>query len=328
MKAIVFTEYGSPDVLHFEEVETPTPNDDQVLVKIHASSINAGDWHILRADPFLVRLAFGLRKPNIAILGADIAGRVEAVGGNVRQFKPGDEVFGDISGCGFGGFAEFVCVPETALAPKPDGLSFEQAAAVPAAGVTALQSLRDTGKIQPGQNVLINGASGGVGTFAIQLAKHFGAEVTGVCSTRNIEKVRALGADHVIDYTQEDFTTNGKQYDLIHAANGHQSIWAYKRSLSPHGRYVMSGGAMAQMWEAMLLGPFVSMFSGKSMGNMLVKPNQDDLMMLKALLEAGDVLPVIDRRFTLGDVPDAIRYMEDAHAQGKIVIAMDHADVN
>ncbi len=326
MKAIVFTEYGSPDVLRFEEVETPTPNDDQVLVNIHASSVNAGDWHILRGDPALVRLMFGLRKPNIAILGADIAGRVEAVGANVRQFKPGDEVFGDISGCGFGGFAEYVCVPETALAPKPEGLSFEQAAAVPTAAVTALQSLRDKGKIQAGQNVLINGASGGVGTFAVQLAKHFGAEVTGVCSTRNIDKVRALGADHVIDYTQEDFTKSEKQYDLIHAANGHQSIWAYKRALASKGRYVMSGGEMAQMWEAMLLGPLLSIFSGKSMGNVLVKPNQDDLMLMKELLEAGDVVPVIDRRYTLREVPDAIRYMEDEHAQGKIVIAMDHAD--
>ena len=326
MKAIVCPEYGSPDVLRFEDVETPTPNDDQVLVNIHASSVNAGDWHILRADPALVRLMFGLRKPNISILGADIAGRVEAVGTNVRQFKPGEEVFGDISGCGFGGFAEYVCVPESALARKPEGLSFEQAAAVPTAAVTALQSLRDKGKIQAGQDVLINGASGGVGMFAVQLAKHFGAEVTGVCSTRNVDKVRALGADHVIDYTQEDFTKTGKQYDLIHAANGHQSIWAYKRALTPNGRYVMSGGEMAQMWEAMLLGPLLSMFSGKSMGNVLVKPNQNDLLFLKGLLEAGDVVPVIDRRYTLREVPDAIRYMEDEHAQGKIVITMDHAD--
>ena len=218
MKAIIYTKYGSPDVLQFKDVEKPTPKDNEVLVKIFAASVNAADWHLLRADPILARFATGLLKPKNTILGSDIAGRVEAVGSNVKQFKPGDDVFGDISGCGWGGFAEYVCVIETALALKPTNLTFEQAAAVPMAAVTALQGLRDKGQIQAKQKVLINGASGGVGTFAVQIAKAFGAEVTGVCSTRNMDMVRSIGADHVIDYTREDFTKNGQQYDLILAA--------------------------------------------------------------------------------------------------------------
>src|SRR5512139_3245162 len=289
MKAIVYTEYGSPDVLHLEDVEKPVPADDEVLVKVHAVSVNAADLHLLRADPFLIRLSSGFLKPKHTILGSDIAGRVEAVASNVTQFKPGDEVFGDISACGWGGFAEFVCVRENALVLKPMNLSFEQAAAVLMAAVTALQGIRHAGQIRPGQKVLINGASGGVGTFAVQLAKSFGAEVTAVCSTRNLETARSIGADHVIDYTKEDFATNGQQYDLILAANGDRSISDYKRALSPTGVYVQTGGSMIQ-------GPWISMTGSKKMGNMgVAKPNQNDLVFIKELLESGKVKPVIDR---------------------------------
>jgi len=320
MKAIVATKYGSPDVLNLEEAEKPAPKDDEVLVKVRAASVNAGDWHLLRADPFLTRLAFGLLRPKYKVLGADIAGRVEAVGGNVTQFQPGDEVFGDLSGDGFGGFAEYVCASEDALALKPADTSFEEAAAVPSAAATALQGLRDKGQIQRGQKVLINGASGGVGTFAVQIAKSFGAEVTGVCSTSKLDMVRSIGADHVIDYTQEDFTKNGQRYDLIFAANGHHPISAYKRALSPKGTYVMSGGSGAQMFQAMLLGPMMSMSGNKKMGNLLKKPSKKDLVVLKELLEAGKVTPVIDRTYPLSEVPKAIRYLEEGHAKGKVVI--------
>ena len=322
MKAIVATKYGSPDVLNLEEVEKPAPKDDEVLVKVRAASVNAGDWHLLRADPFLTRLAFGLLRPKYKVLGADIAGRVEAVGGNVTQFQPGDEVFGDLSGDSFGGFAEYVCASEDALALKPADTSFEEAAAVPSAAATALQGLRDKGQIQRGQKVLINGASGGVGTFAVQIAKSFGAEVTGVCSTSKLEMVRSIGADHVIDYTQEDITKNGQRYDLIFAANGHHPISAYKRALSPKGTYVMSGGSGTQMFQAMLLGPMMSMSGNKKMGNLLKKPNKKDLVVLRELLEAGKVTPVIDRTYPLSGVPEAIRYLEEGHARGKVVITV------
>lgn len=323
MKAIVCHEYGSPDVLHLEEVPKPTPGDDDVLIKVCAASANAGDWHLLRADPFLVRLMFGLFKPKIKILGADVAGRVEAVGKNVKQFQPGDEVFGDISECGFGAFAEYVCARETALVLKPASRTFEEVAAVPAAAITALQGLRDKGQIQSGQKVLINGASGGVGTFAVQIAKSFGAEVTGVCSTSKMDMVRSIGADHVIDYTQEDFTKNGQSYDLILAANGYHSISDYKRALSPKGIYVMTGGSMAQFYQSISLGAWVSMTSDKKMGNLLLKPNQQDLVFMKELLEAGKVEPVIDRRYSLSEVPQAIRYLEEGHARGKVVITVE-----
>ncbi len=254
MRAITRTRYGSPDVLRLEDVAKPTPNDNEVLVKISAASVNAGDWHILRGKPFLIRLmGFGLLKPKGKIIGADIAGRVEAVGKNVKQLHQGEEVFGDLAKCGLGAFAEYACVPESALALKPGNISFEEAAAVPRVGVVALQALRDHGHIRAGQKVLVNGASGGVGTFAVQIAKSFGAEVTGVCSTRNLDKVRSLGADHVIDYTKEDFTKDGQQYDLILAANGYHPISDYKRSLKPNGTYVMSGGSNAQLFQSMLL---------------------------------------------------------------------------
>lgn len=323
MKAIVYIKYGSPDVLQLKEVEKPTPKDDEILIKIQAASINAADLHLLRADPFLVRLDSGLLKPKHQILGADIAGRVEALGKNVKQFKTGDDVFGDVSACGWGGFAEYVCARENALALKPSNLTFEQTAAVPMAAVTALQGLRDKGQIQPGQKVLINGASGGVGTFAVQIAKSFGAEVTAVCSPRNLDMARSLGADHIIDYTQEDFTQNGQRYDLILAANGNRSLSEYRRVLSPRGIYVMTGGSMTQIFQAMLLGPWISMTGSQKMGNLLAMPNNKDLAIMKELLEAGKVIPVIDRCYTLSEVPAAFRYLEEGHAKGKVVITVE-----
>ena len=324
MKAVVYTKYGSPDVLQLKEVEKPTPKDNEVLIRIHAASANAADWHLLRGDPFLLRLGYGLLKPNNTILGADIAGRVEAVGNNVTQFQPGDEVFGDISGCGLGGFAEYVSVPEHAVISKPASMTFEEAAAVPMAAVTALQGLRDKGQIQPGQKVLIHGASGGVGTFAVQIAKAFRAEVTAVCSTRKVDLVRSIGADHVIDYTQEDFTKNGQRYDLILAANGNRSMFAYKRALAPKGRYVVTGGSMAQLFQAMLLGPLLSTAGRQNMGNVLARPNQKDLACMKELLEAGKVIPVIDRCYPLSETAEAIRYLEAGHARGKVVITVTY----
>jgi NADPH:quinone reductase-like Zn-dependent oxidoreductase len=322
MKAIVYTQYGSPDVLQLAEVAKPTPTDNEVLVKVYAASVNAADLHLLRANPFPIRFMSGLLKPKHTILGADIAGRVEAVGKNVTAFKPGDEVFGDNSAGGFGGFAEYVCARADALALKPANITFEQAAAAGMAAVTALQGLRTQGKVQAGQKVLVNGASGGIGTFAVQLAKALGANVTAVVSTRNVAQARAIGADHVIDYTQADFAQNGQRYDLILAANGNRSLADYQRALSPAGTYVRSGGSDAQMYQAMLLGPWKSRGSQK-MGNLLAKPNQQDLAFIKGLLEAGQVVPVIDRTFPLSQVPDAIRYMEAGHARGKVIIAID-----
>jgi NADPH:quinone reductase-like Zn-dependent oxidoreductase len=323
MKAMLYHTFGSPDVLQLEEVQKPVPQDDEVLIKVYAAGANAGDWHLLRAQPFLMRfMGFGLLKPKHTILGSDIAGRVEAVGRNVKQFQIGDEVFGNTAKSGFGGFAEYVSVPEHALVLKPTNLSFEEAAAVPQAALVALQGLRDKGHIQSGQKVLVYGASGGIGTFAVQIAKAFGAEVTGVCSTRNVDIVRSIGADHVIDYTQADFTRNGQRYDLILAVNGYHSISDYKRALSPEGVYVMTGGSNAQMFQAMLLGPVISMTGRQKMGNSTHKPNQKDLVFMKELLEAGKVVPVIDRRYPLGETASAIRYLEEGHARGKVVITV------
>jgi len=325
MKAIVYTQYGSPDVLQLKEVEKPTPRDNEVLLKVYATSVNAGDLHVLRADPFLIRLmGYGLLKPKNKILGAAIAGRIEAIGGNVKQFQPGDDVFGDLSESGKrGGFAEYVCASADALVLKPSRLSFEEAAAVPVAAVTALQGLRDKGHIQAGQKVLINGASGGVGTFAVQIAKSFGAEVTAVCSTSNVDAARSMGADHVIDYTKEDFTQNGQHYDLIVAANGNRSISEYKRALRPNGTYVVTGGSKKQTYQAMLLGPWISMTGTKKMGNLMAKPNTKDLGFVKELLEAGKVIPVIDRRYPLRETAEALRYLEAGRARGKVVITVD-----
>ena len=323
MKAILRSGYGPPDILRLEEVAKPVPKDDQVLVKIHAASLNAYDWHMLTADIFLVRfMGGGLRRPKNPMLGADLAGRVEAVGSRVTQFKPGDAVYGDMAGHDGGSFAEYAAVAERALAPKPAALSFEEAAAVPMAAVTALQGLRDAGKIQAGQRVLINGASGGVGTFALQLAKVFGAEVTAVCSSRNVDQARQLGADHVIDYTQENFTRSGKTYDLILGANGHHPLSAYKRALAPKGIYVMAGGTMGQIFQAMLLGPLMSEKTGRKMSNITAHVTQQDLGVLTQLLESGQIRSVIDKTYPLHEVPDAMRYLGQGHARGKIVISV------
>jgi len=322
MKAIIYTKYGPPDVLQLKEIERPAPKEDEVLIKIHAASVNAADWHLLTADIFLVRLMTGLLKPKYNILGADVAGRVEAVGKNVRQFKVGDEVFGDIFGHGGGGFAEYVSAPENTLVLKPSNLSFEEAAAVPLAAVTALQGLRDQGQIQAGQQILIQGAAGGVGTFAVQIAKSFGAEVTAVCSGRNADIARSIGADHIIDYAKEDFTQSGKQYDLILAVNGYHPIAAYKRALTPHGIYIMAGGKPAQMFQALLLGSLMSEKNGRKMKVLSAQSNQKDLLTVKELLEAGKVKPVIDKRFPLSEVSEAMRYLGTGHARGKVVITV------
>ena len=316
MKAIVYEKYGPPiDVLELKEVEKPTPKDNEVLVKIFAASINDGDKSMIRGSPFFVRLmGVGLLKPKNTIPGGDLAGSVEAVGGNVKQFQPGDEVFGDIGGIGHGAFAEYVSVPENVLALKPSNLTFEEAAAFPQYSLVALQGLRDNGNIQPGHKVLINGASGGVGTFAVQVAKSYGAEVTGVCSTKNLDLVRSLGADHVIDYTQEDFTQKEQRYDLILDSVANRSISDYMRALSPEGRYV----AVAFNVRAL-----ISM-SGSKVSQMSHKPNVKDLVYMKELIEAGKVVPVIARRFPLSEVAEAFRYFEEEHPSGKVVITVEH----
>jgi NADPH:quinone reductase-like Zn-dependent oxidoreductase len=322
MKAVVCTTYGPPEVLQFKEVPSPAPRENEVLVKVHAASVNAADWHLLTADIFLVRLMMGLFKPKKPILGADIAGQVEAVGRNVQQFRPGDAVFGDILGGGSGGFAEYAVAPESALALKPANLSYEQAAAAPLAGITALQGLRDYGRIRAGQTVLINGASGGVGTFAVQIARSFGAEVTAVCSTRNVDMVRALGADHVIDYTTEDFTRSGRQYDLILAVNGYHPLAAYKRALTPQGICVTVGGTPAQIFQGLLLSAWMSEKGGRQLRSFTARANQQDLLILKELLEAGSIVPMIDRRYPLRETHEALRYLGDGHARGKVVITV------
>jgi NADPH:quinone reductase-like Zn-dependent oxidoreductase len=320
MKAIVRHTYGSPDLLHLEEVPVPSLHDDDVLVRVRAASANAGDWHLLRGTPFPFRLVAGLRVPRFKIIGTDVAGDVEAVGRNVTQFRPGDQVFGELSRSGFGAYAEFAVAPEKALALKPANLSFEEAATLPTAGCTALQGLRK-GRIERARRVLINGASGGVGTFAVQIAKAFGTEVTAVCSASNVDVVRSIGADHVIDYAKEDFATGGQRYDLILAANGDRTIWDYRRSLTADGCYAMTGGSNRQLADALLLGPLLSM-RGQRFGNVLVKPRQADLLVLKELCETGKVRPVIDRRFPLSDVSSAVRYIENGHARGKVVVTV------
>ena len=323
MKAVVYTKYGPPDVLQLKEVEKPIPKDDEVLVKVHSASVNPLEWHYMRGKPLFMRLmGAGLLKPKNKILGVDIAGRIEAVGKNVKQFQPGDEVFG--GGNSGGGFAEYVCVSGIKLALKPASTTFEEAAAIPIAAVTALQGLRDKGQIQSGQKVLINGASGGVGTFAVQIAKSYGAEVTGVCSTRNLEMVRSIGADHVIDYTQEDFTRNGLRYDLIIDAVGNRSIFDFKRALSTRGICVIIGFSPTILFQAMFLGPWMSMIGSKKIGLMSAKITDKDLDFLKELFETGKVATVIDRRYPLSETAEAIRYLEEGHARGKVVITMEH----
>ena len=323
MKAIIRTAYGPPDILQLQEVAKPFPKEDEVLVKIQAASVNAYDWHMLTADIFLVRLmGGGLLRPKETRLGADGAGRVEAVGSQIKEFKPGDEVYGNMAYTGSGSFAEYAAVPERGLAPKPANLSFEQAAAVPMAGFTALQGLRDQGKIQPGQKVLIQGASGGVGTFAVQIARAFGAEVTAVCSTRNVDQARLLGADHVIDYTQQDFTRSGQQYDLILAANGYHPISAYRGALTPTGNYVIAGGTLAQLFQGMVLGPRMSKEGGRQMGILSAKTKKEDLLYLNELLEAGKIVPAIERCYPLNETAEALRYLGQGHARAKLVITV------
>lgn len=317
MRAITRAAYGSPDVLRFEEVTTPQPKDDEVLIRVHAASVNAADWHLLRGEPFLVRFAFGLTKPKNGLLGGDVAGLVEAVGKDVTRFKPGDEVFGEIPP---GSFAEYACARAELLAPKPARLSFEEAAAVPMAALTALQGLRDKGRIQPGQRVLIHGASGGVGTFAVQIAKALGADVTAVCSATKMDLARSLGADHVIDYAREDVTRGKQRYDLILVANGDRSPSDYKRALGPRGVLVVAGGSMKQLFRAMLFSPFMSRSDGQKLFVLAAKANQKDLAFVAQLIEDGKVAPVIDRRYPLPQAPDAIRYVEAGHARGKVVI--------
>jgi NADPH:quinone reductase-like Zn-dependent oxidoreductase len=323
MKAIVYHEYGTADVLRFEQTEKPLPNDDQVLIKVRAASVNPLDWHYMRGTPYLMRVAgTGLRKPNDPRLGADVAGVVESVGKNVTDFKPGDEVFGTSGGA----FAEYA--PASRVALKPANITFEQAAAVPIAGLTALQGLRDSGHLQAGQKVLINGASGGVGTFAVQIAKSYGAEVTGVCSTRNVDLVRSLGADHVIDYTKDDFTVGGQRYDLIFDTVGNRSLSEVRRVMVPKGIYVGIGGGgpdagswigpMARPVKMLLYSPFVS----QEFGTFLAKITKEDLAILKGLMETGKVTPVIDRTYPLNETADAIRYLEEGHARGKVIVTV------
>jgi NADPH:quinone reductase-like Zn-dependent oxidoreductase len=325
MKAIVYTKYGPPDVLELKEVEKPVPKDNQVLIKVYAASVNPAELHLLRADPFVTRFYSGLLTPKSTILGADISGRVESVGRNIKQFHIGDEVFGDLSHCGWGGFAQYVCAPENALGLKPANISFGEAAAVPLAAIAALQGLRNKGKIKQGQKVLINGASGGVGTFAVQIAKSFGTEVTGVCSTRNLDLVRSIGADHVIDYTQLDFTRNGQHYDLIFDAVGNRSVSDCKRALSPIGICAIAGfTTFSHLLWVMILGSWVSITGSKKIGLMdTAKPNHKDLAFIKELIEAGKVKPVIDRRYPLSEVAEAFRYLEKKHAHGKVVITVE-----
>jgi NADPH:quinone reductase-like Zn-dependent oxidoreductase len=326
MKAIVYCDYGVPN-LKLQEIEKPTPADDQLLVRVRAASVNPLDWHYVEGTPKLMRaMGVGLRKPKDTRLGVDFAGTVEAVGKNVTKFKPGDEVFGGRTGA----FAEYVCVRESrAVALKPANITFEEAASVPIAAITALQGLRDKGKVQAGQKVLINGASGGVGTFAVQIAKSYGADVTGVCSTRNLDLVRSLGADHVIDYTKEDFTKGAERYDVIIDNVANHSLLECRHALKPNGIYVLIGGGSANEQgligplinpiKAMLLSPFVK----QKMGMLLADLNHNDLAMLADLMQSGKMKPVIDRSYKLSDLPDAIRYLEQGHARGKVVIAVD-----
>jgi NADPH:quinone reductase-like Zn-dependent oxidoreductase len=316
MKAIVYEKYGPPsEVLELKEVEKPVPKDNEVLVQIFASSINDGDKSMIKGKPIFIRLmGTGFLKPKNMIPGGDLAGQVEAVGRNVKQFQPGDEVFGDIGGIGHGAFAEYVAVPENALALKPVNLTYEEAAAFPQYALVALQGLRDKGQIQLGHKVLINGASGGVGTFAVQIAKSYGAEVTGVCSTKNLELVRSLGADHVINYTQEDFTQKEQRYDLILDSVANRSISDYTGALTPEGRYV----AVAFNVRAL-----ISM-SGDKVSQLSHKPNVNDLVYMKELIEAGKVVPVIDRRYPLSEIGEAFRYFEEGHPQGKVVLTVEH----
>ena len=324
MKAIVHTIYGSPDVLELKEVEKPTPTDNEVLIRVKAVSVNLSDWEGLRGKPLYARLS-GLFSPGQTILGSDVAGVVEAVGSHVQRFKQGDEVFGDLVMFG-GGFAEYVCAPEKILALKPASLTFEEAAAFPQGAVIALQGIRDKGQVQPGQKVLINGAGGGAGTFAVQLAKMYGAEVTGVDNARKLDMLRSLGADHVIDYAQVDFTKNGQRYDFILDLVAHRSVFAYKRALNANGNCFMVGGSMATMLQVLLLGSRIGKAEGKKIGLLVVRSSPNDLLFMTGLYEARKIIPVIDRSFSLSEVPEALRYLGEGHAKGKIIITVEQND--
>ena len=329
MKAAVYNSYGPPDVVQIKDVEKPVPKDNEVLIKVHAASVNPLDWHFMRGTPYIVRIMAGLRKPKNTRPGVDVAGQVEAVGKNVTQFKSGDAVFGTCRGS----FAEYACTTESALVIKPDNMTFEQAASVPIAAFTALQGLRHSGfgdeeQIQPGQKVLINGAAGGVGTFAVQIAKSLGASVTGICSTRNVDMVRSLGADNVIDYTQEDFTNNGEQYNLFFDCIGNHSLLACSRVLKPRGIYIPVGGESGRWMIRPLVRSITALVLSRFIGKKLVpfflaKSCKEDLMIVHELMKAGKVKPVIDRRYSLSEVPEAIRYLEEGHARGKVIITLE-----
>ena len=319
MKAVLYRRYGPPDVLEFVDVDKPIPGNDEILIKVHAASINALDWRLMRGTPRIARPMFGLRRPKTPRLGRDVAGVVEAVGHNITQFKPGDAVFGVCVGA----FAEYAIAKENRLVPKPSNVSFEEVAAVPIAAITSLQGLRNKGHIRPGQKVLVDGASGGVGTFTVQIAKSFGAEVTAVCSTGNVDQMRLLGADHVIDYKKDDFTQHGQHYDLIVAANAHRSIFDYRGALTPNGIYVLLGGGGIEILQAMLLGPWLSKLGNKKMGFMGARIKKEDLLYLSGLLARGKIKPVIDRCYALNQTAEAIRYLEEGHAKGKVVITVD-----
>jgi NADPH:quinone reductase-like Zn-dependent oxidoreductase len=325
MKAIVYTQYGSPDVLQFKEVPVPTPKEDEALVKIHATSLNAADFENLRGD-WSARFGGPIR-PMYKILGSDLAGRVEAVGRNVKQFQPGDDVWGDLSfPYGFGTFAEYVSVSEEALAHKPACMTFEEASTYPQAGIIPLQTLRDKAHIQPGSKVLINGAGGGMGTFAVQMAKLYGAEVTGVDSSRKLDMLRSIGADHVIDYAKEDYTKSGQRYDLILDVVAHRSVFDYHRALSPEGKFIIVGGSLGTFLQVVILGALISRMGTKSLGiNAYDANNRDDLATLAELFEDGKVAPVIDRRYPLREVPEALRYLGEGRALGKVVIIVEQS---
>jgi NADPH:quinone reductase-like Zn-dependent oxidoreductase len=324
MKAIVHDRYGSPDVLRLDDVDQPVPADSEVLVRVHAASVNARDWHVMRGDPYLARLSFGLRTPTMRIRGTDFAGRVESVGRAVTRFQPGDDVYGEVPGA----FAEYVTAPESILGLKPANLTFEQAAAVPLAANTALMGLRDAADVQPGQHVLVNGASGGVGTFVVQLAKSYGARVTAVCSTRNVDLVRSLGADHVIDYAAEDFTTNGQRYDVVFDLVGNRSLREFRRALTPDGMLILSGGGVSR--GGSLFGPMGLIIRGQLTARLLrhrvlilsAAPTGDNLATLRELAESGKITPIIDRSYPLRETPEAIRYLEVEHARAKVVITV------
>ena len=323
MKAIVCTKYGSPDVLELQDVKKPVPNEDEALVKIQAASLNAADLENMRGE-FVVRIAAPF-KPMYRILGTDFAGTIEAVGRQVEQFQPGQEIWGDLSfPLGSATFAEYVCVPEDALRLKPASMTFEEAASIPTAAVVALQNLRDKRPIQPGQKVLINGAGGGVGTFAVQLAKYFGAEVTGVDSSSKLDMLRSIGADHVIDYKQEDFTTGDQHYDLVLNVVAYRAIFTYRRALKPGGMFVYVGGSTSAIFQALLLAPLLTRNSEQKMGIVPWKPNDKaDMKYLTELIEAGKISPVIDRSYPLSEVSEAARYLEGGHVKGKLVIAVN-----